>query len=1424
MGLTRRRLLRHVTDAFIRRALACALALAMTLIAGLATADGASAACETGVTGVLATAKTFSWCGGEQSYTVPLGTTAVRVTAAGGHGGNRYGLGGASGSVTSVVNVPLGTSTLYVEVGGSGDQGGFNGGGSGSRASDMGGGGSDVRTTSCGTSCPGAPGSTTLNSRLIVGGGGGGAGGCVSTGGSGGADAPGNGGDAGKCTQDTIAAKGGTLTAGGAGASDSFSSGGTGVAGTGGSATNADAGSGGGGYFGGGGANSTRASAGGSSYGPADATFTFASTASVTVTPIVASSTSVGSSSNPSQYRQSVTFTATVTSSTGTPNTGTVQFYEGSTALGSAQTVDSTGKASVSTSSLSIADHSISAVYSGGGGWAGSTSGTLTQRVGPTTTDTTVASGTNPSRYGGSVTFTATVTPSIGTLDGGTVQFYDGNTALGSPQTVNTSTGKATLSTSSLSLGSHTITADYGGTTTYVASGSSSLTQTVNQATTSTAVASGPSSPTYGQQVTFTATVTPGSGTLDGGTVQFYDGGTAIGTAQSVDTSTGKATYATTALKAGSHTITATYGGTTNFQGSTSSGTTQAVGKSGTSTAVDSSEHPSSYGDDVTFTATVTPVAGALDGGTVQFYDGSTAIGSARTVDTSTGKATYDTASLSVGSHDITAVYSGDSNFTTSTSPAFTQVVGKSSSTTAVDSDTNPSTFGQSVKFTATVGSAHFTPTGGTVQFYDGTDTLGSPATVDGSGKATLTIANLDVGTHGITAVYSGDSSFTTSTSASLSQIVTRAPTTTALDSDTNPSTYGQSVKFTATVTPQTGALDGGTVQFYDGTDTLGSPQTVDTSSGKATLTVADLSVAGHDITAEYSGNSNFLTSTSATLSQTVGKASTTTAVDSDANPSTFGQSVKFTATVDSDNFTPDGGTVQFYDGTDTLGSPATVNGSGKATLTIANLDVGTHGITAVYSGNGSFVGSTSPNLDQVVTAAPTTTAVDSDIHPSTFGQSVKFTATITPQTGSLDGGTVQFYDGSDTLGSPQTVDTSTDTGTLDVSSLDVATHTITAVYSGNDDFDTSTSPDFTQEVDKAPTTTAVDSDTHPSTFGQSVKFTATITPQTGALDGGTVQFYDGSDTLGSPQTVDTSTDTATLDVSSLDVATHTITAVYSGNDDFETSTSPDFTQEVDKAPTTTAVDSDTNPSAYAQSVKFTATIDSADATPDGGTVQFYDGADPLGSPQSVGADGKASYTTAALSATSHQITASYSGNGSFEGGNSAALTQTVGKAATTTTVGSLDPVAYGQNVELRATVSSQDAVPDGGTVQFYDGSDALGGPRPVGADGKAAYTTTTPLEVGDHSITAVYSGDGRFLTSDSHATPVVQRITRDASSVTVDGTAARPPSAASSTSPRPSRRATATSFRGRSSSSTATRVSATRSRSTRRRTRRRCA
>ena len=922
MGLTRRRLLRHVTDAFIRRALACALALAMTLITGLATADGASAACETGVTGVLATAKTFSWCGGEQSYTVPLGTTAVRVTAAGGHGGNRYGLGGASGSVTSVVNLPLGTSTLYVEVGGSGDQGGFNGGGSGSRASDMGGGGSDVRTTSCGTSCPGAPGSTTLNSRLIVGGGGGGAGGCVSSGGSGGADAPGNGGDAGKCTQDTVAAKGGTLTAGGAGASDSSSSGGTGVAGTGGSATNADAGSGGGGYFGGGGANSTRAGAGGSSYGPADATFTFASAASVTVTPIVASSTSVGSSSNPSQYRQSVTFTATVTSSTGTPNTGTVQFYDGSAALGSAQTVDSTGKASVSTSSLSIADHSISAVYSGGAGWAGSTSGTLTQKVGPTTTDTTVASGTNPSRYGGSVTFTATVTPSIGTLDGGTVQFYDGNTALGSAQTVNTSTGKATLSTSSLSSrqphhhgglrrdddvrGEWLVQPDPDG------QPGDDVHRGRQRAELADVRAAGHVHRHCDARQRHArrgdgAVLRRRNADRDGavGRHEHGQGDVRDHRAQ------GRIAHHHRHLRRhhelpGKHVV-----------GHHSSGRQERdVDRGRLERAslqlrrrrhLHRDGHPRRRRPGRRDRAVLRRQHSDRDGadGRHEHRQGHLRHGVARR-------------RLARHHSRLQRRQQLHHQHLAGVHPGRRQVVVHDGGRL----DTNPSTFGQSVKFTATVGSAHFTPTGGTVQFYDGTDTLGSPAAVNGSGKATLTIANLDVGTHGITAVYSGDSSFTTSTSASLSQIVTRAPTTTALDSDTNPSTYGQSVKFTATVTPQTGALDGGTVQFYDGTDPLGSPQTVDTSSGKATLTVADLSVAGHDITAEYSGNSNFLTSTSATLSQTVGKASTTTAVDSDANPSTFGQSVKLTATVDSDNFTPDGGTVQFYDGTDTLGSP----------------------------------------------------------------------------------------------------------------------------------------------------------------------------------------------------------------------------------------------------------------------------------------------------------------------------------------------------------------------------------------------------------------------------------------------------------------------------------------------------------------------
>jgi hypothetical protein len=172
-------------------------------------------------------------------------------------------------------------------------------------------------------------------------------------------------------------------------------------------------------------------------------------------------STSLGSSVNPSTYGQSVTFTATVgatTAGAGTPTGSVVFTIDG--VPGSAVAVDATGHAAYSTSSLAFGSHTVSAAFTGTGGWQNSASSSLTQTV-QGTTSTSVASSHNPSVTGQSVTFTTTVTSGAGTPVG-SVTFKDGATTL-TTVAVNGS-GQASYTTSSLSIGSHTINGAFTGT------------------------------------------------------------------------------------------------------------------------------------------------------------------------------------------------------------------------------------------------------------------------------------------------------------------------------------------------------------------------------------------------------------------------------------------------------------------------------------------------------------------------------------------------------------------------------------------------------------------------------------------------------------------------------------------------------------------------------------------------------------------------------------------------------------------------------------------------------------------------------------------------------------------------------------------------------------------------------------------------
>ena len=367
-----------------------------------------------------------------------------------------------------------------------------------------------------------------------------------------------------------------------------------------------------------------------------------------------------------------------------------------------------------------------------------------------------------------------------------------------------------------------------------------------------------------------------------------------------------------------------------------------------TTTTVDGAPNTSTYGQSVTFTATVSPATGTVTPtGTVQFSVNGTNVGAP--VALVSGVATYTTSTLAAGSQTVAATYSGSAQFEASTG-SMTQTVDPAASTTTLTSSKNPSSLGQAVTLTATVTPAAAT---GTVTFtVDGV--AGSPVTLV-AGKATLTTSTLTAGSHPIVATYSGDANFSGST-ATMTQIVDPvAASTTAVTSSLNPSVYGQAVTLTATVTP---AAATGTVTFtVDGV--AGSPVTL--VAGKATLTTSTLTAGSHPIVATYSGDANFSGSTGS-LTQTVNKAATTTTASTSDNNGRVNNQIQLRATVAV--VAPGAGirtgTVTFTLSNSKVIGSAVVATNGTATLnwTPTPADVGTWTVTATYSGDPNFVGS----------------------------------------------------------------------------------------------------------------------------------------------------------------------------------------------------------------------------------------------------------------------------------------------------------------------------------------------------------------------------------------------------------------------------------------------------------------------------------
>ena len=429
---------------------------------------------------------------------------------------------------------------------------------------------------------------------------------------------------------------------------------------------------------------------------------------------------------------------------------------------------------------------------------------------------------------GQNITFTAKISNTSATNEKptGSVMFEDNGVQFGSTITLpaeaagNSTTVTSAATSFTVAGGVNTITAVYTNSDGNFNSSMGSATPfTAAQASTTTSdVTSSVASPPYGQTVTFSATISavaPGTG-VPTGTVNFLENTTTLGSG--TVSGTGVATFSIASLTAGTHIITASYGGDTKFKASNDVGSAnklqQEVTQAGTalSSVTSSLTSPYTFGQTNTYTATVSVTSGLGGGtlaGTVTFKDGGVNLGSG-TVGAG-GVATFSTASLIVGTHTITASYGGTANYLSSNSaaPALVQTVTQGTSSIAVSVPAGTVYFGQVMTYTATVnntggtgaptGTVTFTILNGATTLNSGSMTLGSINSTQSQAKY-VTTGNMGGITQTVSAKYNGDTNFPTHGPATGTNAITAANTKTTVSVSSNNLAFGGSWYPLATV------------------------------------------------------------------------------------------------------------------------------------------------------------------------------------------------------------------------------------------------------------------------------------------------------------------------------------------------------------------------------------------------------------------------------------------------------------------------------------------------------------------------------------------------------------------------------------------------------------------------------------------------
>lgn len=690
---------------------------------------------------------------------------------------------------------------------------------------------------------------------------------------------------------------------------------------------------------------------------------------------------------------------------------------------------------------------------------------------------------------------------------------------------------------------------------------------------TTTTVVATPPVVTVGDPVKFTATVTPLHGAAPGGAVQFKVDGADFGAP--VPLTDGSATSPNiSTLVLGFHDVTAVYVGTTDHATSTSAPFSLRVRQPLLATTTTSTVAPGSAvaGQPVTLSAKVNAASGT-PAGEVVFTAGSTELGSA--VVDGNGEASVTLSDLPVGSLQVVATYEGDDVYGASSAAPRSLTVTKADVSVALESSDTSTVSGEAVSFTASVtvdAPGGGTP-GGSVQLEIDGNPVGAPVDVVDGSAVFGPITSLGAGEHVVAATYSGNPRYA-GASDQLQQSVAPADTTTSVVATPSPSVQDQPVELIASVVADApGSGDPtGTVTFLADGASIGSAPLED---GVARLEVSDLAPGDYQVSAAFAGDTDYLASESESVSHTViaGTAvvATSLALSSSENPSTYGGLITFTADVDADDDSAPVGAVQFSVDGQNLGEPVPVGANGVAeSPALASPDPGDHTVIAAFLPEVGFSGS-GDLLTQTVQAAPVALELVSSDADTQVGDEVSFSATVeSTVTGTgTPTGWVQFAVDGVPLGAAIQLSDGT-AGSEVVDDLTPGDHTVTALYSGDLHF----APEVastTQSVHRVATTTSLAIADSSVTYGDAVEVTATVTPEHADLGapGGTVEFLVGTDVVATvPVTADGTDGVATATITGLGAGSHQLRASYSGDDEFDPSSSDPLSVSVGKVAT----------------------------------------------------------------------------------------------------------------------------------------------------------------------------------------------------------------------------------------------------------------